>query len=250
MELDWGDGSYQHTALRLEPVAKHAVQRAMLERGESVLDLGCGTGNVALAAAQAGAQVTAVDPSSKLLRAVGARARAAALDITTQVGEGGAIPAGESSFDAVIAVFSIIFAPDPPKVAAEVLRVLRPGGRAVIASWVPAGPIHDIGELLSEGQTQPQPPSPWSGREGIRSLFSDSGRQVDITEHNLPFTAESPEALFDELETHHPVWLAVRQLRANDWDDLRSRSIEVLKAGNEDPNAFCGTSPYLLTRVH
>ena len=148
MELDWGDGDYAPTAQQLEAAAERALEVAGVCAGEQVLDLGCGNGNVTLAAARLEAELTAVDPSVRLLQAARARAEQAGVNARFLTGEGARIEVPDDSFDVVIAVFSVIFAPDAKACAEEMLRVVRPGGRLLITSWLAEGAINDIAELL------------------------------------------------------------------------------------------------------
>ena len=76
MGVDWGLGRYEETAAALEPVAGIVVDHADVKPGERALDLGCGTGNAAMALARAGAIVTAVDPAARLLEVTRSRAAA------------------------------------------------------------------------------------------------------------------------------------------------------------------------------
>ncbi len=248
MELDWGDGDYARTARQLEVAAHRALDLAEVSSGERVLDLGCGNGNVTLAAARLGAVVTAMDPSARLLETARARAEAMGMTAHFVVGEGARIDVPDDSFDAVIAVFSVIFAPDPAACVQEMMRVVRPGGRLVITSWLAEGAINDIAELLRPADA-PRPETPWPFEDKIRELFSHYAANVSITKDSLPFEGPSAKAWFDEMEVNHPAWRLMKTVRAADWEEIRTRSIEILRRANEVQKGFRCTSGYLLTRV-
>ena len=248
MELDWGDGDYSHTAVQLEQATERALALADVRKGERVLDLGCGNGNVTLAGAKLGAQLTAVDPSLRLLEAAQQRAQNEGIEATFHAGEGARIPATDDSFDAVIAVFSIIFAPDAEACVREMWRVVRPGGRLVITSWVAEGAIFDMSELLKPKDAPPNP-SPWPFPDKIRALFQPYPASPSITQEILPFEAESAKAWFDSVEAHHPVWRMLKSARADEWPEIRRRSIDILQSANENEKGFRSTSKYWLTRV-
>src|SRR4051794_13197189 len=128
---DWGLGRYEDTAGRLEPAARAVVERIAPAAGEAVVDVGCGTGNAALLAAERGARVTGIDPAPRLLEVARQAAAARGLDATFALGHAAALPLADGDADAVVSVFGVIFAPDPRAAAAEMARVTAPGGRIV-----------------------------------------------------------------------------------------------------------------------
>jgi ubiquinone/menaquinone biosynthesis C-methylase UbiE len=139
--IDWGLGHYEHTARELEPVARHVISLAELKPGQRVVDLATGTGNAALLAARAGAEVTGLDAASRLIEVARQRAEAEGLDATFVVGNLEQLPFEDRSFDVALSVFGLIFAEDASRALDELVRVLRPSGRALVSAWVPAGSI-------------------------------------------------------------------------------------------------------------
>src|SRR4051794_39954624 len=102
---DWGLGRYEDTAARLEPAARVVVESAAPEAGERLVDVGCGTGNAALLAAERGARVTGVDPAARLLDVARERAAARGLTATFARGDAAALPLGDGEADVVLSVF-------------------------------------------------------------------------------------------------------------------------------------------------
>lgn len=256
--VDWGDGIYENTAATLVDASMRALQAAGVGPGARVLDLGCGTGNAALAAARQGCDVVAVDPAARLVEVARARANAEGLPVSCLQGDASAIPAGDAAFDAVLSVFAVIFAPDAERAASELLRVVRPGGRVVVTSWTSTGGIAEAGGILMGAMAAlaPAPAAPaaparpaWGDPAFVQGLFEPRGARVTVDEETLAFTAASPEAWFDAQQDNHPVWRFARQSHADRpaaWDDVRTRSIERLRAWNEDPAAFRVVSRYLV----
>jgi ubiquinone/menaquinone biosynthesis C-methylase UbiE len=124
---------------RFAPVIEQVMSRAMLQPGETVLDLGAGTGAVAIqAAAQVGAdgRIKAIDVSPEMLEKARQRLRHLAItNVEIAEGRAEAIPADDQSIDAVIASLSLMYVIDRAAAAKEIARVLRPGGRLVAAVW-------------------------------------------------------------------------------------------------------------------
>lgn len=251
--LDWGDGEYELTAQALRGASDVVIELASVRMGESVLDLGCGTGNASLIAAARGAVVTGIDPASRLVTVAQHRAREAELNVQFAEGDAQALSLPDGSFDCVVAVFSVIFAPDPIRVAAEMRRVTRPGGRMLLASWVPAGAIYELVKLMLQFlPAPPATPPPWGERDYLRERFAVGDARVSITEHNIAFVGKTPEAWFSEQETAHPAWRTIKrsmQEIGDQWSKCRQACIELLMTRNEDPDAFRVTSRYLVTRT-
>lgn len=246
MELDWGDGHYETTAAQLETVAEQVMDYAGIEDGMRVLDAGCGTGNAALLAAKRGALVVGVDPSARLLQVASDRASEDRVAAEFVLGDARNLSALPTNFDRVVAVFSIIFAPEPNEVVAQLVRRLGPQGSIVFTSWVPTGPVHQAARLLFPASAAS--PSPWSSREGIEALWQGQGT-LEIQERQHVFQAASAEEWFADVETNHPAWRAAKAFHGPQWSTVRKDCIAVLHAHDEGDDTFRATSPYLITRV-
>jgi SAM-dependent methyltransferase len=244
--IDWGDGVYEHTAAELAPATDETLAVAEVQAGERVLDVGCGTGNAALAAARLGAVVAGVDPAARLVEVARTRAAAEALGIDWRVGDAGALPFDDGAFDVVLSVFGVIFARPADRAAAELRRVTRPGGRIVYTAWLPAGPIAAIGRMAGEALAAATgmvggPPPAWHDPEVASGLL---GRPVAAVERRLAFRYSSADGLLTEFETHHPFWRAVRAAVGAEWPALRERMLAALTEGNEEPPGYLTTSTY------
>jgi SAM-dependent methyltransferase len=142
--------------------------------GERVLDVAAGNGNATLAAARRFAQVTSTDYVPALLDKGGERARAEGLAVQFQVADAEALPFDAGRFDVVLSTFGVMFTPDHARSAAEMLRVLRPGGRIGLANWTPAGFIGQLFKVI--GAHVPPPagllsPALWGTEAHLRELF-------------------------------------------------------------------------------
>lgn len=133
----WTAGDFGALARRNASEAESFAQAIGIAPGIRVLDIACGTGNVAIPLARQGSIVTGVDIAPNLLAQARERAAAEKLSVTFDEGDAEALPYEEASFDAAVSMFGAMFAPRPEVVAAEIVRVLRPGGRLGMANWNP-----------------------------------------------------------------------------------------------------------------
>ena len=118
-------------------VAPRLVKYAGVERGREVLDVGCGTGVVALTAARSGAKLTGVDLTPELLARARENGAIMGLDVAWQEGDAEALPFADAKFDIVVSQFGHMFAPRPEIATKEMLRVLKPGGTIAFSTWPP-----------------------------------------------------------------------------------------------------------------
>jgi SAM-dependent methyltransferase len=183
----WGLGDYALMARRLEPVADRVVDLAAMAPCAAVLDVACGTGNAALAAARRGARVTGADTEPRLLDLARERARAEGLEVAWCAGDAAALPLPDDTFDAVLTVFGAMYAPDHEAAAAELARVAAPGGRVVSAAWVPGGLLPAMGGRLAPFLPVPPagsgPPAQWGDEAAATALLAAAGVEVSDARH-------------------------------------------------------------------
>ncbi len=144
-------------------------------RRRAVLDVGCGDGSTLLAAAEAGAHVTGLDRSARMLESAQARAAERGLTLDLHEGDAAALPFADASFDLVFAVTMLCFVEDPSRVLGELARVTRPGGRVVLgelARWSPWALKRRLQGAL--GSTAWRGVRFWTCRE-LRGLLAESG---------------------------------------------------------------------------
>jgi SAM-dependent methyltransferase len=139
--------SFAPAATFTTPVAAHLVHFSGIAPGEAVLDVGTGTGVVAITAARRGARVSALDLTPELLERARQNGRLAGHeDIAWTEGDAEALPYADASFDVVLSQFGHIFAPRAEVALAQMRRVLKPGGRIAFASWPPE---HFVGRMFA-----------------------------------------------------------------------------------------------------
>src|SRR5690349_23916952 len=135
----WASGDYAVVASRIVLVSELLADAADLKAGWEVLDVACGNGNATLAAARSGTYALGIDYVPELLEGGRARAVAEGLDVEFRLGDAENLPVADASFDAVLSVFGVMFAPDHQRAGGEIIRAARPGGTVALASWTPDG---------------------------------------------------------------------------------------------------------------
>ncbi len=131
----WAAGDFARIAPGAQIVGEILCDSIPVYAGERVIDIGCGTGNTALAAARRRAHVAGIDPIPGLLAKARERASFEGLEIDFRDGGAEAIPFGDSTFDVALSTFGLIFSEAPELSVGEAARVLRPGGRLGLTSW-------------------------------------------------------------------------------------------------------------------
>lgn len=255
---DWGVGHYERTAQGLLPAARVLVEAAQVRAGERVLDLGSGTGNAALLAAAAGADVTAVDPSPRLLSVAAAAAQEQGLPLDCQVGDAASVPAAAGHFDCVLSNFGLIFASDPDAAVAEVGRVLGDRGRVLFTAWRPGGALGALAarcrELVLEALRAPAPDPgfPWHDVTAVDQLLGRHELAVsEVRRDELVFAAPSPAAFLEAEIGSHPLAVAAFAVleRTGQAARARERLLRLLTEHNEDEGRFRSTSRYVVLQA-
>lgn len=246
----WSAGDYGVVAKKLEASALEFLDRLAIEPGTRVLDVACGTGQLAIPAARAGARVSGVDIAPNLIEQAQARAEAAGLDVEFAEGDAEALPYEDGSFDLVISLIGAMFAPRPDVVAAELTRVCRPGGRIVMGNWTPDGFIGAFFKTVGKHVAPPAGiPSPleWGSEEVMRERLSEGIADLKLTRRNYAFRYPFPPADVVEyyLSYFGPTIKAHDALDENGQKALR-RDLEELWATN---NLSSNGSTYLEAEI-
>lgn len=193
----WMAGDFGEVAKIIETAAEEFIARLDIKPGMRVLDVACGTGNLAIPAARAGAEVTGADIATNLLEQARARAEAEGLKIQFDEGDAENLPYPDASFDLVVTMYGAMFAPRPELVAAELTRVCRPGGRIAMANWTAEGFIGQMFKVT--GRHVPPPPnmpSPllWGDEVTVRERLREGIADVQTTKRMCVFSCPFPPA--------------------------------------------------------
>lgn len=202
----WASADFAVIGTTLQIVGETLCEAADLQAGSRVLDVACGNGNAALAAARRFCAVTGVDYVPALLARASERASAERLDATFHEGDAEHLPFGDASFRYVLSTFGVMFAPDQAQAARELVRVCKPGGRIALASWTPEGFIGDLLRIVA--RHVPPPPfaaSPlrWGTESGIAELFPRGVKLLAAERRNFAFRYTSAAHFIDVFRTYY-----------------------------------------------
>ena len=181
MKAAWMAGDFGQIANHISGEAQEFVARLNLKRGVRCLHVACGTGNSAIPAAKAGAQVTGVDIATNLLEQAKKRASAEHLEIRFEEGDAEDLHYPDASFDVVVSMFGAMFAPRPDRVAAELLRVCKPGGTIAMANWTPQGFVAKTTQVTAKMVPPPPgvpPPLLWGDETTVRQRLGHGSAEL------------------------------------------------------------------------
>ena len=197
LRATWIAGDFGEIAKSYADGAKAFIDGLDLQPGMRVLDVACGTGNLALPAAQRGAVVTGVDIAPNLIEQARENAKREGLNVQFDEGDAENLSYADGSFDAVVTMFGAMFTPRPDVTAAEMKRVVRPGGFIAMANWTPAGFIGQMFKIVGKHVTPPAlMPSPlmWGVEEAVRERLGDGITSLEAKPQSVVFRFPSTPA--------------------------------------------------------
>ncbi len=185
----WASGDYAKLAAELvSPLGPVLVQATGIAAGDRVLDVAAGTGNAAVPAAEAGANVVASDLCPELLEQGARQAAERGVDLEWREANAHELPFGDDEFDVVMSCIGVMFAPFHQLAADQLVRVCKPGGRIGLISWTPEGHIGQLWSAMKPYAPPPppgaQPPPLWGQEDHVRALLGDRVTDV-VTERRM-----------------------------------------------------------------
>ena len=187
--------TFAPTAVFTTPAAANLVRFAGITPGEDVLDVGTGTGVVAITAARVGARARGLDLTPLLLEHARENARVAGLDVEFVEGDAEQLPYPDAAFDVVVSQFGHMFAPRPDRAVAEMRRVLKPSGRVAFATWPPDRLVGQVFSFVGRNSPPPPPgaapPPLWGDEAVITQRLSNDFEKPEFERGVMPVSALS-----------------------------------------------------------
>lgn len=224
--------------------------------GETVLDLACGPGPFAIAAARVGAKVTALDASGTLLDLGRARAEAADVSVEWVRADMTDVPLPDASFDLVVSVFGCMFAPEPEAMATELVRLCRTGGRIAVLAWTPESAFGAMAPMATRYLPpggRGAPVERWSRPDDISEIFANLPVRLEFATRTVAVTWTGLDEAVDEITGHNPAWIMIRTAvePTGHWGDLKTELRNLFAShGNHEAAGFTLPVDYLETIAH
>jgi SAM-dependent methyltransferase len=190
----WTAGDYDRFSRFMEGGAREFYERLNIAPGCKLLDVACGSGQLALMAAKDGIEVSGVDIAGNLVERARSRAQAEGLTTRFEEADAEALPFDDASFDVVTSLIGAMFAPRPQLVAQELLRVCVPGGTIAMANWTPQGFIGHMFKAVSKFIAPSGMPAPvlWGDESTVRERLGHGLSELSVTRRQYLFDYPFP----------------------------------------------------------
>jgi SAM-dependent methyltransferase len=251
LKATWMDGNYDYFSRFMESSAVQFLDRLDIASGTSLLDVACGSGQLGLIAARRGARVTGVDIATNAILAARGRASADGIDARFDEGDAEELPYPDASFDVVASLYGAMFAPRPERVAAELMRVCRPGGRIAMGNWTREGFIGTMFKTFARFIAPPGMPAPvlWGDERIVAERFGSGVSNLRLTRvsyrFDYPFSPADVVEFFRQ--NYGPTTRAFASLGEGDQAALRTELITLWASNNQagEPGRTIVDSEYL-----
>ena len=219
-----------------ELFSRDALALAPTPAGARLLDVAAGPGTLTLLAAESGRRLSAIDFSQQMVTNLKRRLNGAQLGADVRLGDGQALPWADAEFDAVFSMFGLMFFPDRARGFAELYRVLKPGGTAVVSSWAP---FEGIFKSVMGAMAEVLPDIPFGAGKGplgdadefASELAAAGFADVKVTPFTHTLPGDAPAALWAQFErTTAPIVLLKKRLGDAKWAQVTSGVVARLEA--------------------
>lgn len=245
----WGSGDYAKVGSTVQITGENLAESMNLSAGQSLLDVAAGNGNFTLAAARRFCKVVSTDYVETLLESGKRRADANGFAVDFQFADAEDLPFADNSFDNVASTFGVMFAPNQPKCAAEMIRVCRAGGKIGLANWTPESFIGQLFKVIGKHVAPPaglSSPAQWGTESFIQQNFANSASDIQFRVRNYNFRYESVQHWLDVFRTYYgPIHKAFEALGTEQGKVLEEQILSLATEFNEaQDGSMCVPSSY------
>jgi ubiquinone/menaquinone biosynthesis C-methylase UbiE len=239
-QATWAAGDFGQIGVRLQIVGELLCEAVDLLATDRVLDVAAGNGNASLAAARRFADVTSTDYVPELLEQARRRAEADRLPMRFEVADAEQMPFSDDTFDVVLSTYGVMFAPNQERAAAELLRVVKPGGRIGLANWTPEGFLGALFGVVSRFAPPPaglRSPMEWGSETRLVELFGPHATDLRTQRRTYAFRYRSAEHWIDVFRTNYgPTHKAFAALDPAGQAGFHAALVELLRSHNKSGN--------------
>jgi ubiquinone/menaquinone biosynthesis C-methylase UbiE len=246
----WASGDWPSVAELVRPVSEELVDEAEISEGTRVLDVAGGTGSLSIHAAKKGASVVGSDLVSDFFEVGRRHAAEAGVEIEWVEANAEELPFEDDSFDRVLSVFGVMFAPRHEKAAAELVRVVRADGLIGVSSWIPEGVNGRMFAAIGSHMPAPpdfvKPPPLWGTEDHVRALLGDSC-ELDFERRSIRFGNPSLDEYTDWFcDSFGPLVTARKVLGDEGFGELKSNLKEIWREENQAADGSFSIEPTYL----
>jgi SAM-dependent methyltransferase len=249
----WALGDYKRIAEIILPASRALVDACAISAGQEVLDVAAGSGNLAVLAAEEGASVVASDISPAQVELGRARTEAEGLDVEWVEADVEQLPFEDERFDCCASVFGAMFGPRPEVAAAEMFRVVRPGGTVGMAAWGDYGFQFRMFELGNQyGPSLPEGvpnPREWGNEEIVRRRFDGLASSVQLERRTMRWEFPSAEVMWDAFGSAGPQVAARETMDEDTLRKLQAEASEIVREFDQGDGSTIVLEPQYLQIV-
>ena len=227
----WTSGNYARIGNTLVIMGELLCEAVNVHAGDKVLDVATGSGNTAISAARRFCDTTGIDYVPELIEHASERAEVEGGEVSFEVGDAEDLPYPDASFDVVLSTLGVMFAPDQEKVAEELLRICRPGGKIGLANWTPDGFIGNMFRTLGKHVPPPpgiKPPPLWGTEERLRELLGQGVASLEVRQRSYMFRYPSARHFVEYFRSYYGPMLKAFEALDPDGQAALAKDLEEL----------------------
>jgi SAM-dependent methyltransferase len=241
-----GIGMYERLAARFSPVRDELVERLAVSAGERVLDLVTGFGAVAIRAALAGAEVTGIDSAEPMLERAREAAAQAGATVRFELGDPEYLPCEDEAFDVVASNFGFIFSADHANIAAELARVVAPGGRIGFTAWKPNPKLTELYRRFTEVPIEGREVYEWGREDHVEDMLGEDF-ELEFEDGTLWLEADDGEELWEVFSSSAPPVISLlARLNDTDGEEFHRAFVELYESYRTPEGGIRAPRRYLL----
>jgi ubiquinone/menaquinone biosynthesis C-methylase UbiE len=237
----WASGDFSIIGWNTAYPGETLIESTGVSASQRIIDVACGSGNLALSAARRNCVAYGIDYVPALIDRAKTRAIAEGLSVDFYVSDCERMPFEDNFFDRVFSIFGVMFSPDPIQASNELIRICRPGGKVALGNWVPEGFWGEAFSVIAHFSNLPKlPNSPldWGREIFLNELFSSRCQIVQHKKRTAYFRYETVDHWIDVFTNNFgPLMSVLRGLDTDEQQELIQKLRLILERFNVSEDA-------------